>query len=399
MTRHISSIIVVFFLVFQSLQAQDISKLTVPTSPAFSILNHEPTAVMRPTNAKSIATDVLNSFDKEGKLIMNLGLEVAPYWLKSNPRLTRETYLHPDMGQTFLQSLSLSAATVKDSASGDNKLSAGFRFKLYNGEPVTELEVASNELKTRTTIVTVITGIKSVVGDEINTRQKAIDAIVSALTRKKTPQSIIDSLTIESEVLAANYTDTNTGIKDFLDQLLNDRVEAYGELARKVSDLLYERTGFIVEFAGASGFNTSKNNSVEKIGFWGNISYSGSPDNFFTLTARYMFSNKDSVLSNLDVGIGFLKKSVNYNISVEAIFRHYRAEIRDRNINNLPIKRIEKDFTSRFAVQGSYIISKDVSVNISLGKDFNSPFINRSGFFSILGLNYSLFSKVPQNLK
>lgn len=399
MTRYISGIILGCFLIFQSLHAQDISKLTVPTSPAFSILNYEPTAVMRPTNAKSIATDILNSFDKEGKLLMNLGLEVAPYWLKSHPDLRRETYLHPDMGQTFMQSLSLSAATVKDSASGDNKLSAGFRFKLYNGEPVKELAVASNELKTKTTIVSVINGIKSIAGDDINTKQKAVDAIVSALTKKNTDQSIIDNLKREAEILATNYADTNSGIRDFLDQLLNDRVEAYGELAKKVSDLLYQRSGFIIEFAGASGFNTSKNNSVERIGFWGNVSYSVSPDNFFTLTARYMFSNKDSALANLDVGLGFLKKSANYNISVEAMFRRYRAEVRDININNFPITRIEKDFTSRFAVQGSYIISKDVSVNISLGKDFNSPFISRSGFFSILGLNYSLFNKEPAKLK
>lgn len=74
------------------------------------------------------------------------------------------------------------------------------------------------------------------------------------------------------------------------------------------------------------------------------------------------------------------------------MFRWFRAEIPDLNINNQPIVRVTKDFTYRLAVQGSFMISNDVSINLNLGKDFNSPFITGSGF-SILGLNYSIFNK------
>ena len=400
MKHTISGIFLVFFFTIQNLQAQEISKLTVPASPAFSILDFEPSAVMRPTNARSLAGDILNSFDKDGKLLLNLGLEVAPYWLKSHPNLTRETYLRPNMTQTFLQSFSLSAATVKDSVSGSNRFSTGFRFRLYNGEPVKELETASAELKTKTMLVAIINGIKSVVGaDIINTRQKAIDAIVKALTKKNVLQQVIDNIQKEAEVLSNNYTDSVPDIIAFLDQLINDRIEAYSELAQKVSDLLYVRKGFMVEFAGAMGFNSSKKNDLDRTGFWGNVSYYVSPDDLFTLTARYMFKNNDSVLTNFDAGLGFLKKTINYNISVEAMIRHFRAEIPDTNISNQPIKRIEKDFTYRFAVQGSYVINKYISINLSLGKDFNSPFVSGSGFFSIVGFNYSIFSKEPGKLK
>ena len=79
--------------------------------------------------------------------------------------------------------------------------------------------------------------------------------------------------------------------------------------------------------------------------------------------------------------------------------RWYREEIPDRNINNQPIIRLNKDFTYRLAVQSSYMISREVSINLSIGKDFNSPFISRSGFFSILGFNYSIFSQQPSKLK
>jgi hypothetical protein len=390
----------ILFFGFTTIVAQDISKLTVPTSPAFSILGFEPSAIMRPTNAKSLATDILNAFDKNGKLLVNLGLEVAPYWLKSNPNLTRKDYLRPSTGQAFMQSLSISAATVKDSASGNNKLSAGFRFRLYNGEPVAELETASNELKLKTTIVAIINGVKSIVdANTINTKQKAIDNIENALIKKNIGQATINNFKKDAQSIMADYTDALPDIKLYLEKLLANRIEAYAALAKKVSNLLYDRKGFILEFAGATGFNTTQNNSVEKIGFWGNASYNISPDDMFTLTARYMFTNGDTASNNIDIGLGFLKKNSQYNISFEGMARFYHAEIADININNQPIKRIEKAFTYRLAGQVSYAISKDVSINLNIGKDFNTAFISRSGFFSILGVNYSIFSKEPLNLK
>ena len=79
--------------------------LSVPNTPAFSILNFEPSAVMRPSSIKKISNDILNSFDKDGKLIMNLGLEVSPYWLKSRPNLSRKEYLEPTQFQSFIQTL------------------------------------------------------------------------------------------------------------------------------------------------------------------------------------------------------------------------------------------------------------------------------------------------------
>jgi len=85
----------IFFasLIFSQLTvAQEVSKLTLPSTPAFSILNFEPSAVMRPTNAKSLSTDVLSSFDKDGKLKMDLGLETSPYWLGAHPNLKMNTY-------------------------------------------------------------------------------------------------------------------------------------------------------------------------------------------------------------------------------------------------------------------------------------------------------------------
>ena len=356
---------------------------------------------MRPTNAKALAADVLSAFNREGQLQMNLGLEVTPYWLKSHPNLRRETYLKPNAWQSFLQSLSISAATVKDTVSGNNKFGGGFRFRLYNGKPVDELETANNQLKSKTLVVSIINGVKgySCCGCDLIPYKRQLRAIENALQRKNVDRSTINEIDQDANAIIGNYSESESDIKAFLDQLIINRVNAYGELAKEVSDLIYQRKGFIIEFAGATGFNSTQGNDFERAGFWGNITYNASPDDLFTLTGRYMFSDDDSALSNFDVGLGFLKKAPNYNITFEAMFRHYKAEIPDLDINNQPIVRVEKDVTYRFAVQGSYMITKDISISLNLGKDFDSPFVYGTGFFSILGFSYNLFSKEPPQLK
>jgi hypothetical protein len=398
MIKKLSGLFVVFICLFNNVHAQDASKLNVPVSPAFSILDFEPAAVMRPTSAKSLATDVLSSFDKNGKLLLNLGLEVAPYWLKSHPNLSRKTYLNPGVGQAFLQSLSISAGTAKDSASGADKLGAGFRFRLSNGKPVDELAIAEAELSAKNKIILVINNVRSAVG-EGDTKQSVTNDIADKLKSElKLDDKVINSIKQRAAALADKFEDTEDGIDNFLKALITDRDDAEIELKKKISELVYDRKGFILEFAGATGYYSDKK-KFERFGFWANASYFVSPDDFFTLTARYMHKNNDTSLNNVDVGLGFLKKGASYNISIEGMLRWYRAEIPAFNAGNQPVIILEKNFTYRLAVQGSYSISKDISVNLSIGKDFESPFISSKGVFSILGINYSLFSKEPASLK
>lgn len=398
MIKKLSGICIVFVCMVHSLYAQDASKLNVPVSPAFSILDFEPSAVMRPTNAKSLATDVLSSFDKNGKLLLNLGMEVAPYWLKSHPKLTRKTYLNPSLEQAFLQSLSISAGTAKDSASGANKLGAGFRFRLSNGKTVDELATAEAELSAKNKIILVINNVRSTVG-EGDTRQSVTNDIAAKLKSESgLTEKVINSVKQRAGALAEKFGETEDDIDNFLKALITDRDDADIELKKKVSELVYDRKGFVLEFAGATGYNSDEK-KFERFGFWGNASYFVSPDDFFTLTARYIHKSNDTILNNVDAGLGFLKKGPSYNISIEGMLRWYQAEMPAFDANNQPITRLEKSFTYRLAVQGSYMISKDISVNLSIGKDFESPFISRKAVFSILGLNYSLFGKEPSKLK
>lgn len=396
--RSILKILSIAFLLSHPGLAQDISKLTVPSSPAFSILDFEPSAIMRPTNAKSLTTDLLNSFDENGKLKTDLGLEVSPYWLGSHPNLKMKTYLNPGTGKTILQSLRLSAATKKDTVTEQNKLGFGFRFKVYNGQPLLNEKTIdqARSLKIRSTINSIINGVAQTL-EPGTSKDQAINAIEGILQKQSISQVAIDEIKDMVNEVSNEFPELVADTKNLLLKVVELSVEQYRELQSEVSKRLYDRKGLIVEFAGATGYNAS-DNKIERFGFWGNASHFVSPDDFFTLTARYMHQKNDTSLTNVDLGLGFMKKGTSFNVSIEGMFRWYTAEIPDFNVGGQPIDRLDKDFTYRLAMQGAYAISKDISINISIGKDFDSPFISRSAVFSIFGISYNLYSKEPPKL-
>lgn len=375
-------------------RAQDeLPKLTIPSSPAFSILGFEPASVMRPTSNKDLAADVLNSFDKNGNLLMNLGLEVTPYWWKSRP-LPREEYLNPDVSQAFLQSFSLSAATVKDSASGDNKLGGGLRFKLINGKPVPELRAQEEKLLKQSNIIGAIGAtIGLVKSGRVTSRKEAMNLIDTTLSRGGTDRNIINELWAQASQIIADYQDDAPDIQQFLEKLNELREASLGELKQKVAVLNKQRRGFILEFAGAASFITSRGNTTDRVGVWANASNYVSETDLFTFTARYMFQNGDTAQSNFDAGLSYQKTTDKFNVSIEAMVRWYRAESRYLGSLDENLKRIDRDVTYRIAAQGSYMVSPDLSINLSIGKNFDNPYFSANSFFSILGFNFSIFNK------
>jgi hypothetical protein len=373
-------------------------KLTAPSSPAFSILNFEPAAVLKPTTAKSLAADIANAFDRNGKLLVNLGLEVTPYWMQSRPTLTRQQYLNPSLLQTIKQSLSISAATAKDSASGATRLGTGFRLKVLNGRPVAELSAVERKLIDQETITNALAFVRaSIASGAIKSRQDAIEQLMSIINsdvagnHPPTPEEARRIRNMANKV-AQEYREDELTL--FIERLMEEQVSSYNGLAHKVSELNYLRKGWIVELAGASAFNPGRGSDLERAGLWGNISNYVSPQDLFSLTSRFMWRHtNDTSVTNFDAGLGYLKQGETYNVSVEALARWYETEVTALNDQGERVQLKDRAFAYRIAVQGSYIITRDLSINVSLGKGFEDAFASTSGFFSILGFNYSIFRK------
>jgi hypothetical protein len=376
----------------QAQQQQNNNSIPIPATPAFSILGFEPSSVLRPSSVKDLTADLLHSFDQNGRLLMNMGLEVAPYWLKSRPTLEEKDYLDPTVGQSFLQTLLLSAATVKDSADGKNKLGMGLRFKLANGKVSNAYYEQRDKLIRRANVISAISTARAL-ATTFDSREDAIAFLNTTLTEAGyTPEEIQPF--IDDALARAKTFNPAASITAFLENL-NQVTEANNQaLVRQTADLQRQRTGFILEVAGAGSFVTSTGDQgFEKAGLWATTSYVTNVENSFNFSMRYLFSNRDTSLNSFDAGLSFAKELPKFTVSIEGMLRWYRSEFDDINSGGQPITRVEKDFTYRFAVQSAYRISKDISVNISLGKDFNTPFINNSGYFSIFGINYSFLNQ------
>jgi hypothetical protein len=307
------SLFVICLIAITTAHAQDASSnLALPSTPAFSILNFEPSSVMKPVSYKDLSTDVINSFDKNGKLLMNLGLEVTPYWLSSHTTLNRGKYLNPfdsfgvagGLGHTILQSFSISAATVKDSSSGNNKLGVGFRFKVLNGKRIKTQDSTDNAVSRTSGIISIISTVKNRPRPNIDS---AISLIYQHMTKEKYSKDTISAIMNDAHRIASSFPNNPSGVILFADSLENFVQTYAAALGRQAATLAQQRTGWILEFAGASAFNMAGNNSVERLGAWMNLSRKVSTTDMFTFTARYMWHNSDTLINNFDAGLAYTK--------------------------------------------------------------------------------------------
>ncbi|HEY8936481.1 MAG TPA: hypothetical protein VIM65_14725 [Cyclobacteriaceae bacterium] len=378
--------------------AQNGNELAVPSTPAFSILNYEPAAIMRPTNPKELSADVLNSFDKNGKLLMNVGLEVAPYWLKSRPALTRAEYLNAKGGQAFKQSLMLSMATVKDTITNNNKLGAGFRFRLSGGKVTAEYTAKEQQLISRATMISVVSSARAFIQTPnpalaLTTRQEVIEFIRSAFTNAASglTSQQLEEFQNYAQSLSSNYSDAQADLLAFTAAINTKIDEASDDLKKEVVALSRKRIGLTTEIAGAASFYKTTHEKFEKAGIWFNAANVRSQTDSWNFSVRYLFMGKDSVNSNLDFGGAYIKELSKFSFSIEAMGRVFHGTMHALDAASNNVTYTDNGMTWRLAAQASYKIAQDISVNLSLGKNFDSPFLQDAGFFSIFGVRYSIF--------
>lgn len=370
--------------------AQD---LRIPNTPAFSILDYEPASVMRPTSAKKLSSDILNSFDADGKLVTNIGIEVTPYWLKNRPYLLRKDYLSPNVWQTIKQSFTLSAATVKDTVTNQNHLGAGFRFEIVKGDLNKDVAAMETKVFILESIISAINaGINENIGDAANIATAI--AITNSVLKKSKHPVIPEEAIKEFNDRANDFKDRPyLKVENFCKAVAESYSDELREETIKLRKTINKRTGFSLEAAAASKFVTTGNQALEKAGFWLNANYYMTDKDGWTVTARLMTNTSDTTSVNKDIGLSYIRMEDKFNVSVEGMFRWYRTEIPDVSLDNQPITRLEKDFTYRLAAQISYTVFTDVSVNLSIGKEFEDPKLDTNGIFSIMGLSYAIFQK------
>jgi hypothetical protein len=81
-----------------------LDNLRTPTSPAFSILDVAPTSVSRPSTPRALALELYSKTQHGTVIPNNYSLEVAPHWLRPQPRLSFDAYTNPTPAQSLKQS-------------------------------------------------------------------------------------------------------------------------------------------------------------------------------------------------------------------------------------------------------------------------------------------------------
>jgi hypothetical protein len=369
----------------------DEKAITLPSTPAFGILNFDPSAVMRPTSTEQLKTDLLSAFDKNGKLLMNLGLEFQPYWLKNRPGLTRKEYLNPTGFGGVIRSLAISGATVKDSTTGNNNFGLGLRFRVLHGRPTDSVAYYDSALGANDIPVGLLQPVRLNPGNFTKASIKAL--IDGAVTEGKLPAKQGEFVKEILDEIAAKYQgDDSATIKAYQKEVEEALVAAGDAAQARLAAIQDDRKGLTLDFAGAAGFEQRPLETRRRIGVWGNLNYYVSPDDLFTLTGRAYFSNGDTSQNNLDVGLAYTKKAQQFSLSLEGLIRYYDAEAPDFAVGG-NAKKHDHSFTYRFALQASYQIAKHISLNLSVGKDFDRAFISGSSFVSIFGFNYTIFNR------
>lgn len=111
--------------------------LSVPESPAFTVLGVTPQTVIRPTSPRAFATSLLNGVDNNGNFQSGLALDFVPYLLLAGDDLTLNKYQTQRVAR-LLARTQFSFGTTKGASDDDKslRLALGLHMTLWDrGDP------------------------------------------------------------------------------------------------------------------------------------------------------------------------------------------------------------------------------------------------------------------------
>jgi hypothetical protein len=116
--------------------------LSVPDSPAFTVLGLTPEEVARPTTARKLATSLLNGVDRNGVLQTGVAIDTVPYLALAGQLVTLDDYRkRSNYALRFLARTQVSVGTAKASDVNDKamRIGLGVRMTLFDrGDPRTD---------------------------------------------------------------------------------------------------------------------------------------------------------------------------------------------------------------------------------------------------------------------
>ncbi|MCX6142370.1 MAG: hypothetical protein NTZ35_04045 [Ignavibacteriales bacterium] len=299
--------------------------LRTPASPAFVLLGIEPSSVERPSTPRALAASLLSASGQNDILPRNYAFEFSPYWFSSHSQLTFDKYYHADMLQSLAQTLSVSFVTSRqtggDTTAQGTDVGFGLRAQLVSGGPSDTLASLRRRLA------------------DLHERRGDL-----------------------------RHKGDTTGARLMLDSI--------SAVAKQIAEEDHNRTGWIVEFAGAAIQRFPQNRfgeeSLRRFGIWLTPSYtSENPKIQFLGVVRFLH-DLDNVGNRdlLDAGFRFVYNSGRLSISSEYVSRSsldvtVNPGVAEPAKGNFSIKN-----TYRLSANVEYKYSDDMYLSMSLGRNY-----------------------------
>ncbi len=370
------------------------------------LLGVAPSLVERPSTPAALSVTLLSTLATgDNALPAHYALELAPYWLAAHRSLSRQAYEHPHVGQSILQTFSVSVATSKPPkkvAADAVDVGVGIRFALLAGH----VNARFDDLAARLSA--------------LQLEYQVLDAIASRLPRRPSPspalppevEALFDQLQADPSMVrveglsaAAQQRAIAAARRELVDawtmpedpgHAALDAVRATLEqrmqsAARRLSTEDLRRRGWMVTVAGAAaarvpaGTETGVAASrLMRWGLWATPAYRFDTPAIDLVSVARLTVDRSTGARLVDVG-GRLAQQVGHLTWAGELLQRFA-----------PVSGAWPAQSQRAALTVDYRFTRGLVLTSAIGKDFAAPLSpdTRGGLLSQLGLTIG-FGNAP----
>ncbi len=301
--------------------------LPEPAAPGVVLLGTAPATVERPGSVADIAASITNAASSATAAASNFALQIAPYWWPHTPRhlLYKQYMSGRNIGDNFLQTLSLSVVTGSVAKAPGTALGFGARFSLWRGN-----------------VDTVFNGYAESIGKIVAADESLAvksHALAESIRNQDTVLTHLQNFPPEAaKDTAAWQRQYRTRIS--IDNARADSIAAkdslgHGRILARIKNIAtstpLQRFGWKLDVAGGSvlNFRSSVYDSL-RFGKWGGWLTGGDEHRNWSLilTTRLLFGRMPADTTSLDFGARLTLPSIKVAVpSCEIIYRAYPTTI------------------------------------------------------------------------
>ena len=357
-------------------------------SPAANLLGIANTDIAKPNDPTAFMLNLSQATDNFTEVPVNYAIDLAPAWLLGAKKIDADKFISNSLGSNIWQTMVVSLAvnnsdvTVDDEAQKNTAFAAGLKFSILRGNISNETDKLIEETLSK------MTSLNEEYSRILNEKLKENDEY------QETQEKIFDPATPDAE------RQLNMQLADAILKLITLEISQETEDNRKAvekigNNLDFNRKGFKLDFNAAASFNFPNqiysNGTSDKIAAWLTASVDLCDEFSFLGIARFLhnadetFINDEMIMATEDLSLlnaGFKAQYEKGDFSFSGEFLFQEA------FGNKDIK-----YGNKFLLNAKYVVSKNLVLALSFGRDFNNNITQDGNVISALNFIKGFGSK------